>query len=203
MLPLINKILFCYLQKKGVKIVVQKKWILAASIIAVIVIISGIGIYFFSGDRSSDQNGDLSSPPVDFSGINIPSSLTRLELLPDELMNEPLNMENLVGGWMSSGYGEVLKTAMEYNGITLRVWKAENLDGAKDAFEDYYSDAAFSEYVEYIMEEKPIPSWFTFEDEGISGFVWVSDIWVFGVEADDAETRNQAASEWIQELRSK
>ena len=187
------------------KIIVQKKWILFSSIIAIIVIISGIGIYFFFGDLSGDQNVNLSGPPVDFSGINLPSSLTGRELLPDELMNEPFKIENLTGGWMvGSEYGEVKTTEMEYNGITLHVWQAETLDKAKNAFEEYYSDAAFLEYFElYIKEKNTIPSWFTFEDDENSGFVWVSDIWVFGVEAGDVETRNQAASEWIQELRNK
>jgi hypothetical protein len=185
-----------------VKLVVQKK-ILVVSIIVIIVIISGIGIYFLSGNLSDNSSDESSNPPVDFSGINLASSLTERELLPEELMNEPLNMDNLVGGWMSgSGYGEVRTAAMEYNGVTVRVWKAETIDGAKEAFEEYYSDAAFSEYFDkYVMEENPMPSWFTFEDDGINGFVWVSDIWVFGVEAGDAQTRNQAASEWIQKLR--
>jgi hypothetical protein len=43
--------------------------------------------------------------------------------------------------------------------------------------------------------------WFTFEGGGTSVFFWKSGGWVFGVEAGGSETRNQAATELVQEFR--
>jgi uncharacterized membrane protein YdcZ (DUF606 family) len=55
-------------------LLVQKKWIFIAGIIAIIVVVAGISIYSFFGG--------LFESPVDTSGINLSSNLTTEQLLP-------------------------------------------------------------------------------------------------------------------------
>lgn len=82
------------------------------------------------------------------------------------------------------------------------MWKAESEVEATVAFEAYYEDP-FEDYFSGSRQKTRTPSWFTFEGGGTSGFVWKSGVWIFGVEAGNAEMRNHAAAEWVQELRSR
>jgi len=91
-------------------------------------------------------------------------------------------------------------TSAEYNGITLRVWKTETEAEATVAFEKYYDDP-FEDYFSGSRHKTKSIGWFTFEGGGTSGFAWISGVWIFGVEAENTEARNEAAAEWAQELR--
>ena len=92
------------------------------------------------------------------------------------------------------------KTSAEYDGITLRVLKAETEVETPAVFERYFDDP-FEEHVSGWTKKTKTIWWFTFEGGGTNGFAWISGVWIFGVEAGDAEARNQAAAEWVQELR--
>lgn len=178
----------------------QRKWIFVIGFIAIIIVVSGVGFYSFLGGQIG---GDLLSPPVDVSGINLSSDITREDLLPDQLVGESLNTETVVGGWKSgSGYGYVQTTEAEYGGVTLHVWKAATEQEATSALEDYYDDP-FDFFYSGSTQKTGTQSWFTFDGSGISGFAWTSGVWIFGVEAENAQTRNQAATEWMQELRNR
>jgi hypothetical protein len=96
------------------------------------------------------------------------------------------------------GEYHVNKTSAEYDGVTLRVWRAETEIEAMRAFDGHY-DYLFE--VSGFASGAKTPWWFTFEDSGTSGLVWHSGVWVFGVEAGNGETRNQAAAEWVRTLK--
>lgn len=175
---------------------IQKKWILIG-VIAVIVIVSGVAAYSFIGALP-----EIFSPPVDVSGIHISSELESAEIFPDQMNNAILNPVNLMGG-AAGGFGYMVRTTeYDYNGITLRVWKAQNESEATNAFEGYYDDPF--DFLYYGSKQKTkTPAWFTFEGDQVSGFAWKSGVWIFAVEAENAEIRNQATAEWVQELRNK
>ncbi len=166
-----------------------KKWMLipiAGVIIAVVV----IGAYFFLSGAFK--------PPVDTSGISLSSTLTTEEVLPAQLVNEPLDEESAYtrerSGTVDSVDFTVTQTSVEYDGITVHIVKAETESDASRALDvlcDGYSGGT----------KIQTSDWFTFEGGGTSVFFWKSGNWVFGVEAGDSTTRNQAATELVQELR--
>jgi hypothetical protein len=174
-----------------VTVVSIKKWMLIVSIIVVVVGALGVGMYFFLSSAFT--------PPVDTSGINLSSTLTTEEVLPAQLINKPLNEETVYTrqrvGTTDGFEFTVTQTSAEYDGIMLHILKAgTELDASRalDIFYDGYTSTG----------TKTIASdWFTFEGGGTSVFFWKSGRWVFGVEAGDRETRNQAATELVQEFR--
>lgn len=173
-----------------------RRRMLLVGVIVVVVVVIGAGAYFLLGG--------LFEPPVDISGINISSAITAEELLPAHLINGSLNRgtvgETKMWGIRDGVEYTVTEKRARYNGITLRVRKAETEIEATEAFEEYFDDP-FEDHFSGFSHKRRMPSCFTFEGGGTSGFVWKSGVWVFGVEAGNDETRNQAAAEWVQQLK--
>ncbi|HUW48374.1 MAG TPA: hypothetical protein VMW36_06495, partial [Patescibacteria group bacterium] len=151
----------------------------------------GVGVYFFSSSAFR--------PPVDVSGINLLPALTTEEVLPAQLINKPLNEETVYTrqrvGTTDGREFTVIQTSAEYDGIVLHIVKAgTELDASRglDIFYDGYTGTG---------TKTKTSDWFTFEGGGASLFFWKSGRWVFGVEAGNSETRNQAATELVQEFR--
>jgi hypothetical protein len=167
-----------------------KKWLLIVSFVVLVGALA-VGMYFFLSSAFR--------PPVDASGINLSSTLTTEEVLPAQLINNPLNEETVytrqrVGS--TDGFEfTVTQTSAEYDGIMLHVLKAgTELDASRalDILYDGYTGTG---------TKTKTSDWFTFEGGGTSVFFWKSGRWVFGVEAGDSETRNQASTELVQEFR--
>jgi hypothetical protein len=167
-----------------------KKWMLIVSFVVLVGALA-VGMYFFLSSAFR--------PPVDASGINLLPTLTTEEVLPAQLINNPLNEETVytrqrVGS--TDGFEfTVTQTSAEYDGIMLHVLKAgTELDASRalDILYDGYTGTG---------SKTKTSGWFTFEGGGTSVFFWKSGRWVFGVEAGDSETRNQASTELVQEFR--
>ena len=167
-----------------------RKWMLIP-IAGVIVAVIAVGAYFFLSGAFK--------PPVDTSGIDLSLTLTTEEVLPAQLINKPLDEESAYTrervGTTDGVEFTVTQTSVEYNGIIVHAVKAgTELDASRalDIFYDGYTGTG---------SKTKTSDWFTFEGGGTSVFFWKSGRWVFGVEAGDSATRNQAAAELVQELR--
>jgi len=79
------------------------------------------------------------------------------------------------------------------------VLKAESTSDASDALkliledEDWYGGA--SSYTK-------TNDWFTASKGGRSIFFWRSGVWIFGVDAENDNTRNSVAEDFVQHLRT-
>jgi len=85
-----------------------------------------------------------------------------------------------------------------YDGITIIIIKADDKSDASDTLDVIYED----EYGSGSGSYTKTTNWFKCHVDGRCAFFWRSSIWVFGVEAGDGETRNQAAEDFVQYLRS-
>ena len=160
-------------------------------VIVVVVGALGVGAYFFLSSAFR--------PPVDASGINLSPTLTTEEVLPAQLINKPLDEESVYtrqrAGTTDGVEFTVTQTSAEYDGITVHIVKVgTELDASRalDVFYDGYTGTG--------TKTKTL-DWFIFEGGGTSVFFWKSGRWVFGVEAGNSETRNQAATELVGTLR--
>jgi hypothetical protein len=97
----------------------------------------------------------------------------------------------------------VIKTTAHYNGIILEISKADTEDEANLFFEMTYDGEDFFDDSSGFRRKTKTSWWFTYESQRISRFYWKSGVWIFGVEAGDDETRNQAVQEFIQERRGR
>ena len=169
----------------------SKKWLLIVSVIVVVVGALGVGVYLLLGSAFR--------PPVDASGINLSPALTTEEVLVAQLVNKPLNEETVYTrqrvGTTDGVEFTVTQTSAEYDGVVVHIVKAgTELDASRalDIFYDGYTGTG---------TKTKTSDWFTFEGGGTSVFFWKSGRWVFGVEAGNSETRNQAATELVESLR--
>lgn len=166
----------------------MKKWMLIP--IAGVIVAAVVGAYFLISNAFK--------PPVDTSGINISPTLTTEEALPPQLLNKPLNEETIYTRQRVGTNGAeftVVQTTAEYNGIIVHIVKAgTELDASRtlEIFYDGYTGTG---------SKTKTADWFTFEGSGTSVFFWKSGRWIFGIETGNNETRNQAATELVQELR--
>lgn len=144
----------------------------------------------------------LFAPPVDISGVNPPVTMTTEELLPTELAGIQLVAESVQTGDTQvttdtrSFYVEY--TQASYDGITIIIIKADDKSDASDTLDVIYED----EYGSGSGTRTKTTNWFKCQIDGRSAFFWRSSVWVFGVEAGDGDTRNQAAEDFVQYLRS-
>ena len=144
----------------------------------------------------------LFTPPVDISGTNPSTTLTPQELLPttilgnstvpDTFLNQTLDI------YTDTTTFEVEYARIEYDGIIIRIFKAQSTSQASDTLrliledEDWFGGA--SSYVQ-------TNDWFTAIKEGRSVFFWRTNTWIFGVDAENDTIRNNAANELVQHLR--
>ena len=185
---------------------VQKKWIIIAGAVTAIIIVSLVGLYFFMVGFFRD----LFTPtiaPLDLSGIDLPQNLTTEGLLPTQLANKTLNEEKVFTGpaWGYGTFGEynVTKTSAHYDGIIIEIIKADDEPEASFYYARSYDREDFFDDVYGHQSKFRGLSWFTYDADDISGVYWKSGIWVFRVESEDQENRNQAAEEFVQELEDR
>ena len=190
--------------RNGGELSVKRKWwLLLVVVIVVVVCVIGVGAYLFLSGLFGP--GGFFEAPVDTSGINLSSDFTTEELVPTQLVNKPLNEEKIftfpAWGWGTHGEYNVTKTSALYDGILIEIIKADSEPEANTYIERMYDREDFFEDASGVRTRFKGPSWFTYEADDISGIYWKSRIWVFRVEAVNGEIRNQAAEEFVQELR--
>lgn len=162
----------------------KRKILMIVVVIVVVVIIVAAAAYFLLG---------AFKPPVDISGVSPSTDLTTEQLVPSALIGK-----QLVDNYTDIKYLDgtpIDHTIAQYDGVTVSVYKAPTEIDASDIL-----NALYDEY-ELARARTKTPDWFTAEVDGYRVFFWKSGIWVFGVEAENSETRNQAATELIQHLR--
>ena len=145
---------------------------------------------------------DLVNPPVDFSGVNPSTSLTTADLLPQTLtdillIQRSVYTEEIVVD-MGTLFFIVELTSAQYDGIAVYIFKAQNetlaLETLKVLFEDnnWYGGAS-----SYIQTD----NWFTVNKGGRNVFFWQINVWIFGIDAESEDIRNDAANDLVQYLR--
>jgi len=145
----------------------------------------------------------LFTSPVDISGTNPSTTLTPQELLPTTILGNPTVPDTFLNQTLTV-YGdtttfEVEYARIEYDGIVIRIFKAQSTSEASDTLrliledEDWFGGA--SSYVQ-------TNDWFTAIKEGRSVFFWRSNTWIFGVDAENDDTRNNATNDLVQHLRT-
>lgn len=170
----------------------NKKLLVALVIVVVAVVAVVVGIFVLPG---------LFAPPVDISGVNPPLTMTTEELLPAELASVQLLAESVQTGDtqvildIRSFYVE--HTMAAYNSITVNIIKADDESDASDTLDVIYED----EYGSGSGTRTMTTNWFKCDIDGRCAFFWRSGVWVFGVEAGNSGTRNQAAEDLVQHLK--
>ena len=184
---------------------VKKKWIIIAGVITAIIAVSLVGFYFFLVGFLSDLFESASA--FDFSGIDLSQNLTTEELLPTQLANKTLNKEKIytfpAWGWGTLGEYNVTKTSALYDGILIEIIKADDEPEANFYYDRVYDREDFFDDVSGARHRFRGPSWFTYDADNTSGIYWKSGIWVFRVESENQETRNQAVEELVKELEDR
>jgi len=169
----------------------NKKLLFALVIVIIAAVVVAVGIFLLPG---------LFAPPVDISGVNPPTTMTTEELLPMELAGNQLLIETIQTGdaQVTTGTRSFLveHTLALYDGITINIIKADDKSDASDALEDIYED----EYESGSGTRTKTTNWFKCDIDGKCVFFWRSGVWVFGVEAGDGTTRQQAAEDFVQHL---
>jgi len=145
----------------------------------------------------------LFKPPVDISGVSPSTALTAEGILPSAVSGEQLVAESVYNETLTVDTGartfDIEYTRAEYDGIFIDVFKAESTSDASDTLrllledEDWYGGA--SSYTQ-------TNDWFTANKGGRSVFFWRSGTWIFGVDAENDSTRNNAANDLVQHLRT-
>lgn len=182
--------------KKRLRINMNKKIIAIIAIVAIVVIAIGavLALVILPG---------LFTPPVDISGVSPSTSLTGQELLPSTVAGEQLVIDSNYTETLTADTGtrtfDLEHTRAQYNGIYIHIFKAEFTSDASDTLtlllddEDWYGSP--SSYTQ-------TNDWFTAVKEGRSVFFWRSGTWIFGVDAENDNTRNNAANDLVQHLRT-
>ena len=168
----------------------NKKIIVIVVIVAVVAVVAAA--FLLSG---------LFNPPVDISGINPPTTLSTFDLLPTTVADIQLNPANILTDFVDvdilTRTFVVEHTQAEYDGITVHVIKADSETDASETldtiFEDWHGEASSTVQT---------PDWFTATEEGWSAFFWRSGVWVFGIDAGNDSTRNDAANDLVQFLKA-
>jgi len=162
----------------------KKKILIIAAVIVVAMIIVAAVCFLLGAFK----------PPVDISGVSPSSDLTTAQLVPSTLIGTQL-MDNYTGIEYLDGT-PIGYTTAQYDGVIVSIYKAPSHADASGTL-----NALYDEY-EYATSRTKTSDWFTAEGTGYSVFYWKSGIWLFGVEAENSNTRNQAATELVQHLKS-
>ncbi|MCS7123854.1 MAG: hypothetical protein NZ932_00330 [Candidatus Bathyarchaeota archaeon] len=79
--------------------------------------------------------------------------------------------------------------------MTVNIYRAPSLTDASQVLNALYEEYRLAKF------RTKTSDWFTAEADGYSVFYWKPGVWMFGVEAENSDTRNQAATELVQHLR--
>ena len=145
----------------------------------------------------------LFSSPVDISGINPSTDMAASALLPSTLSGKQLdqgsvNTSNLSVGSFSQSF-DVIHTTAQYDGVTVHIFKAQSTSDTSDLLGGLLSDSRwYGENSAYTRTN----DWFTARKAGRSAFVWRSNVWVFGVDAENDTVLNNAATDLVQYLKT-
>ena len=143
----------------------------------------------------------LASPPVDISGINIQGNLSTADLLPTELAYFQMDEEQLqTGHAVAESYPPfyVEQSFAPYDGMLAFVVRPDDERYTSDVLEIWYS----GNYGSVPGSRTRAQTWFTVDSEGLYVFFWRSGRYVFGIQAGDLYTRQQASEDFAQYLRS-
>jgi len=143
------------------------------------------------------------APPVSISGINPSTDLTTDALLASTLAGKPLDQASVDTSveqvFTDGGSFEVTHTTAEYDGVTVHIIKAQFTSDASDVLVVLLDDDAWYGGASASMKTN---DWFTASKGGRSAFFWRSNIWVFGVDAENDTVRNNVASDFVQHLKT-
>jgi hypothetical protein len=166
------------------RVMMNKKLLLI--IIVMIVVAVGAVVIFLA----------TQGPPVDISGIEVSGTRTARELFPSTIAGKHLNEGSIVDMDQSGTFGAEY-TIAEYEDVKVNIFKAESDSHAYDILGNilhgWYEDATV---------HVRINNWFTANSGTHSVFYWQSGIWVFGIDAQNDDVRNQAARDFIQYIKS-
>lgn len=143
----------------------------------------------------------LASPPVDISGINIQGNLSTADLLPTELAYFKVNETQLQTGYGTVGTGDpfyIEQSFAPYDGMLAFVVRPDYEKYTSDILEIWYS----GNYGSFPGSRTRAQTWFTVDSERLYAFFWRSGRYVFGIQAVDPDTRQQASEDFAQFLRS-
>jgi hypothetical protein len=173
----------------------NKKYIaLIAVVVVIVVAIVVVALVILPG---------LFTPPVDISGINLSTSMTTSQLLPSTLGDKQLvqgsNTTETTVVTTDSRTFDVEYTSALFDGVTVHIIKAQTVADAADTLDVLYDDNAWSGSGSTRTKTN---DWFTASKTDMSAFFWKSDVWVFGVDAENDTIRNAAASDFVQYLKS-
>ncbi len=173
----------------------NKKYIgIIALVVVVIVVILAVALFVLPG---------MFSPPVDISGVNPSTDLLTTELLPPTLAGKQLNTGSVTTEAELVTVGtrmfEVQHTSALFDGVTVHIIKAQSVSDASDTLEVLLDDDAWYGGSSTYTKTN---DWFTASKGGRSAFFWRSNIWVFGIDAEDDSTRNSVASDLVQHLKT-
>lgn len=164
----------------------NKKLVIAIVAVALIVIaVVAIVAYVFLSRAFK--------PPVDISGVSPSPNLTTEQLLPEALINKPLTSNYTTTKYLDGT--PIYYTTAYYDEVIVHIAKAPSYADASETL-----NALYDAY-EFARSTTKTSNWFTAKGEGYSAFFWKSGVWVFGVEAENSDVRDQVATEFVQHLR--
>lgn len=173
----------------------NKKYVaVVASIVVAIVAIAVVAFVVLSS---------LFAPPVDISGINLSATSSSYELLPLVVAGKHLDEGSSFTVPLAVDTGirtfEVERTRATYDGTFVHVFKADSTSDASDTLAVLVADVNwFGDASSYTQTS----DWFTANKDDRSAFFWQSGTLMFGIDAVDENTRNNAAEDLVQYLRS-
>jgi hypothetical protein len=171
----------------------NKKYIIIAAIVAIVVVIIVAAVLVLLS---------LFTAPVDVSGINLSTSLTTNDLLPLTLADRQLTAGSNVTGSevVTTDFRSfnVMHTSAEYDGVTVHIIKAHSASDASDTLGVLLNDDAWYGSASSSVKTN---DWFTVSKGGRTAFFWRTDLWVFGVDAENDTIRNAVANSLVQHLK--
>ena len=144
----------------------------------------------------------LFTPPADISGINPSTTMSTDELLPSTLADKDLTAGSVdtVNATVTTDTRsfDVEHTSAGYNGVTVHIIKAQSESDASDTLDVLLDD---DDWYGGASSHTQTNDWFTASKGGRSAFFWRSGRWVFGVDAENDNTRNGVANDLVQHLK--
>jgi hypothetical protein len=173
----------------------NKKYIaIVAAVIIIVVVMVVAAVVILPG---------LFKPPVDISGISLSTDMTGSTLLASTLAGKQLDQGSVGTSNEQVTTGardfEVAHTTADYDGVSVHVIKAQFTSDASDVLDVLLSD---DDWYGSASASTKTNDWFTASKGGRSVFFWRSDVWVFGIDAENDTVRNNAASDLVQHLRT-
>jgi hypothetical protein len=182
------------LKRRGGELMNKKYIAFIAAVVVVVIAVIVVAVLVLPG---------IFTAPVDISGINLATARTTDELLPMTLADKNLiagsniTEDEVVTGDTLSFH--VTRTSAQYNGVRVYIIKAPSASDASETLGVLFDDDAWYGGASSSVKTN---DWFTASKGGRTAFFWKSDIWVFGIDAENDTIRNNAAKDLVQYLKS-